>query len=170
MPASYARITACTRSRRPSLASTWPTCVLTVASLTNRATAISALLRPRATCSKMSRSRAVSDASSDGDGAKAGGRRTNASIRRRVTVGASSALPAAAGRLEDDAESGPDKLLVVGDEDADGIRRGSGRPARLGGCHRAGSLAVTAKPPAPVGPAVRLPPQDATRSAIPARP
>src|SRR6266496_3025690 len=37
-------ITACTRSRSPSLASTWPMCVLTVASLTKRATAICARL------------------------------------------------------------------------------------------------------------------------------
>src|SRR6266487_192302 len=37
-------LTACTRSRSPSLASTWPMCVLTVASLTKRATAICARL------------------------------------------------------------------------------------------------------------------------------
>ena len=80
------------------MASRLPTCVLTVASLTNRAAAISVLLPPRASSTSTSRSRAVSEASRAGEGAASGGRRANASIRRRVTVGASSALPAAAAR------------------------------------------------------------------------
>src|ERR1035437_5824168 len=62
--------------------------------------------------------------------------------------------------LEDHAESGPDQLLVIGDE----------YPDRVGAGHGAGSLAVTANPPAWPGPTVRLPPQDATRSAMPASP
>src|SRR4051812_6588484 len=37
---------ACTRSRRPSLPSRWETCVLTVASESTSASAISALARP----------------------------------------------------------------------------------------------------------------------------
>src|SRR6266851_2324763 len=45
---------------------------------------------------------------------------------------------------------------------------GDAAPLRL--AHRAGSRAVTANLPPPVGPTVRLPPHDATRSAIPARP
>src|ERR1700760_3482317 len=68
-------MTAWTRSRSPSLARRLPTWVLTVASLTNRAVAISALLRPRASNRTTSRSRAVSEASRDGDGAASGGRR-----------------------------------------------------------------------------------------------
>ena len=41
---------------------------------------------------------------------------------------------------------------------------------RSGAGHGAGNRAVTANPPASPGPTVRLPPQDATRSAMPARP
>ena len=51
-----------------------------------------------ASSTSTSRSRAVSEASRDGAGAVAGGRRANASIRRRVTDGASRASPAAAAR------------------------------------------------------------------------
>src|SRR6185437_6197373 len=69
--------------------------------------------------------------------------------------------------VEDHAEPGPDQLLVVGDQHPD-------RPGRLrgghGGGHRAGSRAVTANPPSGPGPADRFPPQDATRSAMPASP
>jgi hypothetical protein len=80
------------------LASRLPTCVLTVASLTNKVPAISVLLPPRASSTRTSRSRTVSEASRDGAGMVCGGRCANASIRRRVTVGASMALPAAAAR------------------------------------------------------------------------
>src|ERR1019366_3953216 len=62
--------------------------------------------------------------------------------------------------LEDHAESGPDQLLVIGDE----------HPDRASAGHGAGSLAVTANPPARPGPTVRLPPHHATRSAMPANP
>src|SRR5713226_10281923 len=72
--------------------------VLTVASLTKRSPAISALLRPRASSRRVSRSRAVSEASLDGEGAVAGGLRANASMSIRVTEGASRASPAAAAR------------------------------------------------------------------------
>ena len=99
MPVSYARITACTRSRSPSLASRLPTCVLTVASLMNRAAAISVLLPPLARSTSTSRSRAVSEASRAGEGEVSGGLRANASMRRRVTDGASRAWPAAAARM-----------------------------------------------------------------------
>src|SRR5262252_4699411 len=71
--------------------------------------------------------------------------------------------PLVIGGVEDDTEPGADELLVVHDEHPD--RRGRAR-----GGHRAGSRAVTAKPPAGVGPTVRFPPQEATRSAMPARP
>src|SRR5260221_5844759 len=81
-------MTACTGSRMPSLASRLPTCFLTVASLTNSAAAISALLRPRASSSSTSRSRPVSAASRDGAGEVWAGRRANASISLRVTDGA----------------------------------------------------------------------------------
>src|SRR5208282_114336 len=64
------------------------------------------------------------------------------------------------GCLEDHAESGPDQLLVIGDE----------HPDRASAGHGAGSRALTANPPARPGPTVRLPPQDATRSAMPASP
>jgi len=80
------------------LARTLPTCVLTVASLTYSAAAISVLLPPRATSTSTSRSRAVSEARRAGEGAVSGGLRANASMRRRVTDGASKALPAAAAR------------------------------------------------------------------------
>jgi hypothetical protein len=60
--------------------------------------AISVLLPPRASSTRTSRSRTVSEASRDGAGMVCGGRCANASIRRRVTVGASMALPAAAAR------------------------------------------------------------------------
>src|SRR5262249_10251686 len=62
----------------------------------------------------------------------------------------------AVGGLEDDAKARADKFLVIDDQHPD--------------AHRAGSRAETANPSAWVGPTVRLPPQDATRSAIPARP
>jgi hypothetical protein len=62
------------------------------------------------------------------------------------------------GGLEDQPEPGPDELLVVGDEDAQGTG------------HVSGNRAVTVKPPSGAGPRVREPPQEATRSAIPARP
>src|SRR4029077_18452168 len=68
------------------------------------------------------------------------------------------------GCLEDHAKSGPDQLLVVGHDDPDGFCAGHGAG------HGAGNRAVTANPPASPGPTVRLPPQDATRSAMPARP
>ena len=69
----------------------------------------------------------------------------------------------AVGGVEDDAEPGADQFLIVDHEHPDRVRRG-------GDGHRDGSRAVTAKPSAPVGPTLRLPPQDTTRSAIPARP
>jgi len=56
------------------------------------------LLAPRASHVSTSRSRAVSEASRAGEGVVSGGRRANTSIRRRVTDGASRALPAAAAR------------------------------------------------------------------------
>src|SRR5690606_17791816 len=58
-PDSYAVTTAWTRSRAPSLASTRPTWVLTVASATNSSVAISVLERPRAMSTSTSRSRSV---------------------------------------------------------------------------------------------------------------
>ena len=64
----------------------------------------------------------------------------------------------AVGGIEYHAEAGPDQFLVVGDHDPDG---------RI---HRTGRRAVRAKPAAELGPTVRLPPHDATRSAMPARP
>src|SRR6516225_6746341 len=237
-------MTAWTRSRRPSLASRWPTWVLTVASVTTSSLAISVLLLPRATSRRMSRSRGVSDASREGRGMAVSGRRANASISRRVTGGghphggdqvrAGRVLqqetagagaqrlvdvviqveggedddfrrggeqgdlpggrqsvhhrhahvhqhhvrflagreldgPHAVGRLpgdhepgglEDHAKAGPDQLLIVYDEHA----------KRIAGHHATGSRAVTAKPPRGSGPTVSDPPQEATRSAMPARP
>src|SRR5450755_630395 len=79
----------------------------------------------------------------------------------------------AVGGLEDDAEPGPDQLLVVDHEDPDRGRRAARGPIPgidRGPVHSAGSRAVTAKPPALVGPTVRFPPHEATRSAMPARP
>ena len=58
-PNSYAVTTAWTRSRRPSLASTRATCVLTVSMLTKSSPAISALESPRLTRTSTSRSRSV---------------------------------------------------------------------------------------------------------------
>ena len=49
-PRRWARITAWTRSRAPSFASTRPTCVFTVDSLTNSSAPISALVSPRGEC------------------------------------------------------------------------------------------------------------------------
>jgi CRP-like cAMP-binding protein len=59
-PLSKAAMTACTRSRAPSLASNEATCVLTVPVDTTSSSATSALLRPRASSTSTSRSRAVS--------------------------------------------------------------------------------------------------------------
>src|SRR5258708_38487718 len=77
-------MTACTRSRMPSLASRLPTCVLTIASLTNSAAAISALLRPREQQQHVALP-PVSAASRDGAGEVWAGRRANASISLRGT-------------------------------------------------------------------------------------
>ena len=95
-PLSYASTTAPTRSRTPSLPSTRPTCVFTVASLRCRRAAISRVRqargrsgpppRPRARSAPRTARRAVSPG---------GGRRTKRSTSRRVTAGASSASPAA---------------------------------------------------------------------------
>src|SRR5262249_28004348 len=95
-PVSYASTTAWTRSRRPSLVKTLATWVFTVASLSVRAVAISALLMACATKSRTSRSRGVSAARSQPGavsaiaGSVCGAQR---STRRRVMVGASSASP-----------------------------------------------------------------------------
>src|SRR5687767_5844126 len=58
-PDSYARTTACTRSRRASFMSTCATWLLTVVSDMYNASAISALLSPRAIAWKTSISRSV---------------------------------------------------------------------------------------------------------------
>src|SRR4029077_855525 len=84
-PFSYAKTTACTRSRRFSLASTLATCDLTVDDSTTSCAAISALDRPRASSRSTPDSRAVS-AWSSGPG-EAGW--ANCSISRRVLAGAS---------------------------------------------------------------------------------
>src|SRR5690606_11428804 len=100
-PVSYAYTTACTRSRSPSFARTFPTCVFTVVSLTTSSAAISAFDSPRATCASTSRSRSVS-VSSPGGGASsrtAGSRDANRSSSRRVTLGATIASPAATIRI-----------------------------------------------------------------------
>ena len=74
--------------------------------------------------------------------------------------------------LQDQPEPGADQFLVVGDEHAQRLRGARGikaaRPA--GAVHVSGNRAVTAKPPSAVGPSASAPPQDATRSAMPARP
>src|SRR6266702_3489685 len=70
------------------------------------------------------------------------------------------------GALEYHAEARPDQFLVVDDEHPDR----PGLVGAAGGGHSDGSRAATAKPSSGVGPTVRLPPQEATRSAIPARP
>src|SRR5207245_1070487 len=62
-PDSYARTTACTRSRRSSFVRVCPTCVLTVVSLTNSSFAISPFESPRAISFRTSSSRAVSSSS-----------------------------------------------------------------------------------------------------------
>ena len=59
MPRSSAATTAAVRSSTPSLAKACSRWVLTVASLMNRAAAMSALLDPRATSSRTSTSREV---------------------------------------------------------------------------------------------------------------
>ncbi len=79
---------------------------------------------------------------------------------RRLAVGGLAHHGDAVGGVEDDAEPEAHQFLVVDDE----------HPDRGGGGHSAGSRAVTAKPPDWVGPTVRFPPHEATRSAIPARP
>ena len=87
-PISYASTTACTRSRRPSFISTFETCVLTVASPTTSASAISALDIPRASSSSTSRSRSVSSDSASGRRPTgAGSRRPTRSSSWRVTAG-----------------------------------------------------------------------------------
>lgn len=93
-------MTAWMRSRRPSLDSTLPTCVFTVWSLTTIAAAISALERPRARCSSVSRSRAVRTPSrrSSATAVACSGREVYAAIRSRATEGASSESPAATTR------------------------------------------------------------------------
>ena len=80
-PVSYAQITAWTRSRSPSLVSTLLTWVFTVCSLTTSAAAISALDRPRASSSSVSRSRAVSTSSRGRAGGAAGPRRRRGVLR-----------------------------------------------------------------------------------------
>src|SRR5919201_2562705 len=98
-PASYARITACTRSRTPSFERTRATCVLTVAALTTSRSAISAFDRPRARSSSTSRSRSVSALRSGLPGSVIGRLRRNRATSRRVTDGSMSASPAAAARM-----------------------------------------------------------------------
>src|SRR5215467_4802417 len=125
-------MTAWTRSRNPSLASRLPTWVLTVASLTNSPSAISALLRPRASSRSTSCSRAVSEASRDGDGAVSGGGRAHRGdqiMPRRVLE-------------QEPAGSGPERLVDVvveverGEHDHLGRGRSAGdQPRRLETVH-----------------------------------
>ena len=75
---------------------TW---VLTVVSDTISSAAISALDMPRAISCSTSSSRGVSSSNDGGGGASAAGVLANSSIRRRVTVGASSDSPAATRRM-----------------------------------------------------------------------
>src|SRR6266536_2011165 len=91
---------ACARSRRPNLASSRLTCVLTVSSAITRCAAISALDSPRAINMSTSVSRRVRPgtarrAAASADGGRA---RTKSAISRRVTPGARSASPAATTR------------------------------------------------------------------------
>src|SRR5215475_15713382 len=91
-------ITRWTRSRAFSLASRWLTWVLVVAALIESLSAISVLDRPVAMSASTSRSRVVMAAMAVGAwvaGAGGAGRRTNSATSRRVTLGASSASPAA---------------------------------------------------------------------------
>jgi hypothetical protein len=79
-----------------SMRLTW---VRTVAALTTRCSAICALDRPRAISVSTSLSRSVRSESSGGPPGTLRGRLTNSSIRRRVTVGARRASPAATVRI-----------------------------------------------------------------------
>src|SRR4029079_8275611 len=63
--------------------------------------------------------------------------------------------------VEQEAKSGPNQLLVVGEDDAD---------HRLATTSAVGRWASTWKPPPTRGPAVSTPPTVAARSRMPARP
>ena len=62
--------------------------------------------------------------------------------------------------VEDHPEPGPDDLLIVGDEHADGHVTGAAR----------GSTALTVQPLSGPGPASRVPPRSIARSVMPTRP
>ena len=91
-PISYAYTTACTRSRSPSLPRMRVTWVRTVASDSTKCSAISALDSPRAIWPSTCRSRGVNPSATSGAGVA--GLRAKRSSRRRVVVGATTALPA----------------------------------------------------------------------------
>src|SRR5947208_76444 len=146
MPVSYARTTTWTRSRRSSLVRIRPTCVFTVASATNRFSAISEFDMPCATSSMPSRSRYVSAAS-----------RPPAPPDGPVALLADHLHVRPRGQHRP--EPGPYERLIVDDHDAD--------------CHAtpfAGTTARTCQPPPSRGPALNSPPCTETRSRIPIRP
>lgn len=83
------------RSRSSSLRKMWPTWVLTVCSDTTRSSAISPFERPAAISARTSVSRSVNPSSRARVGARGPPRCANSAMRRRVMVGAMTALPAA---------------------------------------------------------------------------
>ena len=97
-PDWYAKTTSWARSRAWSLTIARLTWVRAVAGLRTSSPAISSLVRPCATRATTSRSRSVSTSIVGGASSGRTGRAANSSISRRVTLGDSSASPAATSR------------------------------------------------------------------------